>query len=256
MYIYKITNIQNNKVYIGQTINPIEKRWKRHQSDALNNVLNTHFARAIRKYGVDAFKIEEIDKASNQDELNQKEAYWIGKYNAIEEGYNETDSIVKSGGNTYAGKTPNELNTIKQKLSDSKKGGKNPNATKIKCRNEKTQKELHFDSIAEAVDYFKESNHSFITSRCKGETKCLYKQEWNFAYEDNDYFILSEFKNNRRAKRVEITNLETKETKEFPSYAAGERYFNLPSKKLSGKAYKFKGQKEFIISNFAIKLLD
>ena len=55
MFIYKITNTQNNKVYIGQTIRPVEERWRRHKTDALNNVLDTHFARAIRKYGKDSF---------------------------------------------------------------------------------------------------------------------------------------------------------------------------------------------------------
>ena len=42
MWIYKITNIQNNKVYIGQTIKPIEQRFHRHFNDALNNILDTH----------------------------------------------------------------------------------------------------------------------------------------------------------------------------------------------------------------------
>ena len=42
MWIYKITNIQNNKVYIGQTIRPIEQRFHRHLNDALNNILDTH----------------------------------------------------------------------------------------------------------------------------------------------------------------------------------------------------------------------
>ena len=74
MWIYKITNIQNNKVYIGQTIRPINDRFRRHINDALNNILDTHFARAIRKYGKDSFIIEEIDCASTQDELNKKNA--------------------------------------------------------------------------------------------------------------------------------------------------------------------------------------
>ena len=73
MWIYKITNIQNNKVYIGQTIRPIKQRFHRHLNDALNNILDTHFARAIRKYGKDSFIIEEIDTAQTQDELNKKE---------------------------------------------------------------------------------------------------------------------------------------------------------------------------------------
>lgn len=65
MWIYKITNIQNNKVYIGQTINPIQKRFHRHIRDAMNNILDTHFARAIRKYGPENFIIEQIDSAKS-----------------------------------------------------------------------------------------------------------------------------------------------------------------------------------------------
>ena len=101
MWIYKITNIQNNKVYIGQTIRPIKDRLNRHINDALHNILDTHFARAIRKYGKESFIIEEIDTASSQEELNQKEQYWIQYYNATIDGYNETDAIYKCGGNTY-----------------------------------------------------------------------------------------------------------------------------------------------------------
>ena len=77
MWIYKINNIQNNKVYIGQTIRPVQDRFNRHMNDALNNILDTHFARAIRKYGKDNFTIEIIDEATSQDELNKKERYWI-----------------------------------------------------------------------------------------------------------------------------------------------------------------------------------
>lgn len=75
MYIYKITNIQNNKIYIGQSINPIEERFHRHIQDAVSNRLDTHLARAIRKYGADSFRIEQIDTATSQKELTLKEHY-------------------------------------------------------------------------------------------------------------------------------------------------------------------------------------
>ena len=70
MWIYKITNKLNGKSYIGQTIRPINQRWHRHVNDAMNNILDTHFARAIRKYGEKSFSVEEIDSASSQEELN------------------------------------------------------------------------------------------------------------------------------------------------------------------------------------------
>ena len=93
MWIYKITNIQNNKVYIGQTIRPVKDRFNRHINDALNNIIDTHFARAIRKHGKENFQIEIIDTAQNQNELNEKERYWIQYYNSVKEGYNETASV-------------------------------------------------------------------------------------------------------------------------------------------------------------------
>ena len=131
MYIYKITNIQNNKVYIGQTIRPIKDRFHRHINDAMNNILDTHFARAIRKYGKNNFIIEKIDTAENQNELNNKEQYWIQYYNSVKEGYNETDAINKSGGNTYQSKTEKEMEVIKEKIRETKLGNKNPMAKKI-----------------------------------------------------------------------------------------------------------------------------
>ena len=75
MFIYKITNIANNKVYIGQTIRPVKKRFQRHLTDAIKCKLDTHLARAIRKYGKENFIIEEIDTAQSQEELNKKEQY-------------------------------------------------------------------------------------------------------------------------------------------------------------------------------------
>lgn len=105
MYVYKITNLVNGKVYIGQSIRAIQQRFTRHINDAINNKLDTHFARAIRKYGSDNFVIELIDTANTQDELNLKEQYWIRHYDSVCHGYNETDAICKCGSNTYMSKT-------------------------------------------------------------------------------------------------------------------------------------------------------
>jgi hypothetical protein len=55
MWIYKITCDVTGKIYVGQTINPIQDRFNRHINDSINNVLDTHFARAIRKYGPEHF---------------------------------------------------------------------------------------------------------------------------------------------------------------------------------------------------------
>ena len=185
MWIYKITNIQNNKVYIGQTIRPIEQRFKRHLNDALNNILDTHFAKAIRKYGKDSFIIEEIDSAQTQDELNQKEQYWIRYYNSVEDGYNETDAISKCGGNTYQSKTEEEMEIIKDKIRQTKLGNKNPMARKIKRTNIITNEVDIFDTVISCAQACGIQNgKTSISTRLNGQVKSPYKKTWIFEYYD------------------------------------------------------------------------
>ncbi|MCM1324375.1 MAG: hypothetical protein NC218_09450 [Acetobacter sp.] len=105
----------------------------------MNNILDTHFARAIRLYGPDKFSIEVIDTATTQDELTQKEHDWIVYYDSVNKGYNETEAVSKCGGNTYKSKTKEELAQISEKIRQTKLGGKNPHAKKIKCKNIETE---------------------------------------------------------------------------------------------------------------------
>lgn len=93
MYIYCITNKINNKKYIGLTTKTIEHRWKEHIAAANSTQSSKDFAlhRAIRKYGIDNFIVEEIDTAKTEEELKYKESYYIGKYNTFgSNGYNMT----------------------------------------------------------------------------------------------------------------------------------------------------------------------
>ena len=185
MWIYKITNIQNNKVYIGQTIRPIKDRFHRHINDAMNNILDTHFARAIRKYGKDNFIIEEIDFANNQNELNKKEQYWIRYYDSIYSGYNETDAISKCGGNTYLSKTEEEMDVIKEKIRQTKLGNKNPMAKKIKRINIITNEIDIFDTIISCAQACGIKNgKTSITTRLNGGIKSPFKKQWIFEYYD------------------------------------------------------------------------
>lgn len=183
MWIYKITNIQNNKVYIGQTIRPIDQRFNRHLNDAINNILDTHFARAIRKYGKDSFIIEEIDTAQTKDELNKKEQYWIKFYNSVEEGYNETDAISKCGGNTYRSKTEEEMNIIKEKIRQTKIGSKNSMARKVKRTNIITNEIDIFDTVVSCAKACGIKNgKTSISTRLNGQIKSPYKNTWIFEY--------------------------------------------------------------------------
>lgn len=73
--IYKITNQLNQKFYIGKSVN-IHKRWLAHCRDTDSCPIH----KAIQKYGKQNFSIEILEQCSQQ-KLNEKEIFWIEKYN-------------------------------------------------------------------------------------------------------------------------------------------------------------------------------
>lgn len=89
--IYLATNTANRKVYVGKT-NNFPKRKREH----LRNKSSHLFARALRKYGESAFEWRILeDKIETLDEANDREKYWIAKYNSYfrnigSNGYNMT----------------------------------------------------------------------------------------------------------------------------------------------------------------------
>ena len=117
MLIYKITNIINKKVYIGQTIVGLLERKRSHLCGLRNNKhKNKKLQNAVNKYGIENFIFEEIDIASNIDELNKKESFWISFYDSINNGYN-----IMGGGQDRT-IYPNTI----EKLRISKLGKNNP----------------------------------------------------------------------------------------------------------------------------------
>lgn len=87
--IYCAHCIPTGKKYIGKTLKCLERRKYAHKSVAKNKKRNLKFYNAIKKYGWDSFLwgiIEECDVIL----LNEKEIFWIKKYNTYYEGYNST----------------------------------------------------------------------------------------------------------------------------------------------------------------------
>lgn len=89
-YIYKITNVVNNKVYIGQTSKDVSQRFDQHKKDYLRPY-RSHLLiyKAMNKYGLDNFRFETIEEIENCF-LDEREKYWIKYYNSFKNGYNST----------------------------------------------------------------------------------------------------------------------------------------------------------------------
>src|ERR1035437_435355 len=119
MIIYRITNKINGKIYIGQTIGSIQKRWKEHRYFKRVSAISG----AIKKYGEENFEIKTVVRCLNIDEMNHRETYYIKLYKSMYPvGYN-----LRSGGSNsqHSEKT-------KQLLRKANIGKKHKSETKMK----------------------------------------------------------------------------------------------------------------------------
>lgn len=88
--IYIIRNYINSKVYIGQTIQSLKKRFNGHCCyNKKDRSINMYIKRAIHKYGKNNFYIELLEECPIS-QLNEREQYWISYYDSYHNGYNLT----------------------------------------------------------------------------------------------------------------------------------------------------------------------
>lgn len=88
--VYKITNTINNKVYIGQTKQTLNRRKSQHKYHASLSKPKFVISRAIKKYGIDSFIFEILDYAKSNQELNIMEGKYIQLFKSYDKnfGYN------------------------------------------------------------------------------------------------------------------------------------------------------------------------
>ena len=136
-YIYTITNKIDNKIYVGQTIGDLERRWKSH----LNPRSNCRYLQyAINKYGVDNF-VFKLVCITFDNQLDDMEIKYIEQYNSlVPNGYN-----LRMGGNS--GRHNAET---KQKISETLKNGYKNGLIHSKSQLGKKHSEIHKKRISEA----------------------------------------------------------------------------------------------------------
>lgn len=110
--IYQILNLKNNRCYIGQSKNIYNRFNKHHIYDYKNEKslnYNDKIYQAFRKYGLDNFKVNILEKCSIED-LDKREIYWINYFNSFHDGYNMTE-----GGQNWSPKIFSEETKQKRK---------------------------------------------------------------------------------------------------------------------------------------------
>lgn len=219
--IYKIENLINGKVYIGQS-SDIKTRWSDHKrtaKDSSRNGYNYPLYRAIRKYGFENFKFEIIEECL-EEELNDKEKYYIQLYRSCinfedSNGYNQT----LGGDNCNRGINLSE--ETKQKISKANKGrllgSKNPASKQVICEDKV------FGCAKECAEYYNINAQTMRNwlNHSNDMPKEWYNKGLHYVNENmENYTIQIEYKgkNNKRSKQVICENIEFSNVRECSEY--------------------------------------
>lgn len=208
MIIYKITNNINGKVYIGQTISNLDKRWGEHLADAKMKRTTSYLHNAINKYGKENFYKKIIWFAKDIYELNIYEKFWIKYYKSENRnmGYN-----IQSGGTNSS-----HSKLTKNSISRANKGHVVSLVTREKIRKghlKTKRKGIKFKGVC----YEKESNKYIVTLSTKkkrikigrfcteidaanahDKAVILYGEEWQFINFEKNRKLLIEMKRNNK----------------------------------------------------------
>jgi group I intron endonuclease len=107
-YVYKTTNLINNKIYVGQ-----------HEGEFTSTYKGSgrYFRNALNKYGSDNFSVKVLEYCDDANTLNEREIYWIAYYK--DHGFIMYNiSKGGDGGDTYSGLSDDDKEAIKNKLRD------------------------------------------------------------------------------------------------------------------------------------------
>jgi len=113
--IYKITNKENGSIYIGCTINSLEKRFGEHLSRCFTSEYKSKLYNSMKKYGQENFTIELIEEC-DLNIIYETEKKYVEQYDSYNNGLNST-----IGGEGCLGYTHSP--EIRQKISENTKNG-------------------------------------------------------------------------------------------------------------------------------------
>ena len=168
--LYKITNLLNNKIYIGITNRDPEKRFAEHKKPSANSFIG----KAIQSNGVENFSFEVLLTNIKDEDISNLERKYIEKYNSLlPNGYN-----ADLGGIEYH----KHSDYIKQIISEKGKGNKNSKYIADVLMYDKQGNLLNrFQTAREAARYLGDESKNVGINYClNNKQKTAYGYIWKY----------------------------------------------------------------------------
>lgn len=192
--IYKIENLINNKVYIGQAVD-IKRRLNKHKWFLKNDKHpNQHLQNSWNKYGKENFSFEVIESVSEKEDLTNCEQYYMDfVFNSMDSknGYNKRSADL----------SPSFSEETLKKISENNKGKKlsEESRKKMSMAKKGVKRKPHSEETKRKIG---ESNRGRRMSKEQKEKLRQYKGENHWRHLKGDIKVKS---------RRKLTELERKQ---------------------------------------------
>ena len=204
-YIYKITNLNTNKYYIGSTVD-FKTRKKQHLWHLrANKHVNNHLQNSYNKHGEEFFEFKIIAEVNNIKETEQE---FLDNLD-FTKSYNISPNSV--GGDVIKTFSKERQKEIYKKISESRKGSLPGNAISVNINGE-IFNSFNKASIALNLPV------TTIRYRCKSLNSKF--KNWNIIGEEKD-------KNELYKEGINQGHIIICENEEYPSYSEAARYYNM-----------------------------
>lgn len=181
--VYKLTNLVNNKVYIGCTTQGSGSRFQKHICKA-NSGSDYPLHKAIREFGDKKFKLDILEFCNNEDEMQTREIFYIANFDSTnpEKGYN-----VRPGGGIHR-----HTEETKQKIGDIHRGKVSDRRKPILQYSKDGEFIREYESLTAAGEATGITRNSILKSIRKELMKPTRLNPYIWIYKDPDKLIATE----------------------------------------------------------------
>ena len=192
--VYTITNLINNKIYVGSTVFDFKYRESTHFTRLKKQQhSNIHLQRAWNKYGESNFKFEILEEWEPEYCLSM-EQYWINMLDSCNKliGYNILPNASNRAGSKHTVETIEKMRIIRKGTNV---GSNNPMFGKSGLLNSRSKKVILYDLSGNKIKEFDSLNSitkelgiktSYISQCCKGKIKKSKKYIFKYKNEGNN----------------------------------------------------------------------